>query len=146
VDKNGRTALTKAVASGSRECVSLLLAAGANATRVDQRGQTLLHVLLYGRRYDPLLVRALAAHGVDVNARDSFGSSAVDHVAKRSDGVGCLCALFAVGAEVGAQVTAASESTRLALVRAAQRCASGSNRCTCLRCSWPRSFDSHVRR
>jgi ankyrin repeat protein len=114
VDKYGCTALTKAVASGSRECVSLLLAAGANATRVDQLGQTLLHVLLYGRRYDPLLVRALAAHGVDVNARDSSGLSAVDHVAKRADGVGCLCALFAIGAEV----TAASESTRLALVRA----------------------------
>jgi ankyrin repeat protein len=36
VDKNGCTALTKAVARGSRECVALLLAAGANATRVDQ--------------------------------------------------------------------------------------------------------------
>lgn len=69
----GSTALTKAVERGSRECVALLLAAGANATRVDQRGQTLLHVLLSGLRFDPMLVRALAAHGVDVSARDSSG-------------------------------------------------------------------------
>jgi ankyrin repeat protein len=114
LDNNGSTALTKAVERGSRECVALLLAAGANATRVDQRGQTLLHVLLSGLRFDPMLVRALAAHGVDVNARDSSGLSAVDRVAERGDGVGCLCALFAVGAEV----MVASESTRLALVRA----------------------------
>jgi hypothetical protein len=115
LDNVGCAPLKAAVKSGSRECCTLLLTAGADATRRDPDGSTFLHELLSCHRSDwSMMTRPLVSHGVDVNARTFVGISASDLAMRIADHSG-LCTLFAMGAEVP---VIESESTQTALLRA----------------------------
>jgi ankyrin repeat protein len=103
---NGQTALMLAVAGEDLEVVKLLLAAGANVNAKEKDGYTALMAavsVLEGREY-PIadFVRALlAAPGIDVNALNKRGESALSEACNDEE---IIAALLAVE---GIQVNAA---------------------------------------
>lgn len=81
-DAAGRTPLMFAVISGNLETVSMLIEGGANvrATQsggINERGRTALHNAL-NRRDNLAIVKLLITKGVDRNAVDEHGRSALD--------------------------------------------------------------------
>lgn len=118
-DADGLTALAKAVQKGNVVCSNLLVAAGANVKWVDHRANTLLHAYLSkAMTANVAFVRQLVAWGVDVNALNADGDVASEIVVK-SGNVKCLCALFAVGADLAWLRKAAASSEVSDLVAAA---------------------------
>ncbi len=67
---------TFAAMRGSRECLALLLDAGADVNAVDSFGQTALIAACWGGRVD--CVRDLLSRGADASLTDAHGRSAKD--------------------------------------------------------------------
>jgi ankyrin repeat protein/mono/diheme cytochrome c family protein len=82
--KRGETALADAAARGDVEAVKLLLEKGADANARDYRGYTPLMQAAQYDRDSPEIVRALLAHGANVNAM-AEGQTPVSMAARRGD-------------------------------------------------------------
>ena len=87
------TPLQRAAITGRTEAVKLLLEAGANISVKDDRGQTLLHLILDMRNSDynqyrlsKDTVELLLAKGEDVNLKDNDGRTPLHLAAESADG------------------------------------------------------------
>lgn len=99
--KVGDEALNEAVRHSSPEVVALLL------DRDRTRAPALFERVL--RRGDAALIPVLAAHGADVNRRDSFGATPLHDAAARGD-VSMVNALLDCGAKIDARVPESGET------------------------------------
>ncbi|KLO81531.1 Uncharacterized protein LW93_8242 [Fusarium fujikuroi] len=101
----GVTALHFAVESGSLACVSLLLEAGAPASKTDDYGRTPMANLAWVNQehqqeiYDTL--KLLQDYGADIESKDNLGSTPVLWACQRGN-VPVLGALVRAGASLGA--------------------------------------------
>ena len=98
-DKDGATALLKAVVNGRRPVVSLLIARGADVNAKDNQGSTPLMGAAFNGHVD--LLRVLIAKGADPNAKTRDGETALTYAAL----MGSTCAardLLAHKADVNA--------------------------------------------
>jgi ankyrin repeat protein len=83
---SGETPLHNAVRYGSRGAVEALLIAGANPYRVDKNNSSALHAAIWGcklvvrkqRERVPIMLEFLLDLGIDPNAQDDQGRSALD--------------------------------------------------------------------
>ncbi len=108
--KNGPIALRKltpllwAAPFASRDLTAALLDGGAKANAVDERGLTALMLAVATERPDPGALRLLIARGVDINAKDNNGETALDW-AKKHGYPEVLKMLAQAGAKEGAAFT-----------------------------------------
>ncbi|MFH1718217.1 MAG: ankyrin repeat domain-containing protein [Planctomycetota bacterium] len=100
------TPLQRAAITGRTEAVKLLLEAGANISVKDDRGQTLLHLILDMRNSDynqyrlsKDTVELLLAKGEDVNLKDNDGRTPL-HLAAESDDRDIVGFLLDKGAKI----------------------------------------------
>jgi ankyrin repeat protein len=101
---DGWTPLHLAGFFGRREVAELLLARGASLTAISggaEKNQP-LHAALAGA-CDPAIVRAMVAHGADVNAAGASGYTALHVAASRGNGE-LARFLIASGARIGAKM------------------------------------------
>lgn len=79
-DSDNRTAIYYATEKANKEAIDLLLCFGASVDETYKGGSTLLHELPYGEAnmstYSQITKR-LIDHGIDVNAKDSYGQTAL---------------------------------------------------------------------
>ena len=73
-----RTPLHYAAKYSSRECINVLLAAGARVNELDEQGQTALHVASPNGPYGGIIARKLILAGIDINVIDKSGKTALD--------------------------------------------------------------------
>jgi ankyrin repeat protein len=90
-DFEGRTPLAQAVKAAHMPSIELLLRYGANTSKRDAFGGTVLHHACHVKD-DPRLLRLLIAAGVDVNAIDYDGDTALQYAVrqKNTENVRCL--------------------------------------------------------
>ncbi|CAB1115548.1 unnamed protein product [Ectocarpus sp. CCAP 1310/34] len=101
LDNQRRTPLHLAATVGSCPAVEVLLAAGADLSlRSGDNNESALETAAINGDVD--VVRAMVRHGVDVNARDSQGLTAL-HAVAESNQAGAIDALVEAGAHVNAR-------------------------------------------
>jgi ankyrin repeat protein len=90
-DFEGKTALAHAVKATHLPTIQLLLEYGANTSKRDVFGGTVLHHACYAKD-DPELLRPFITAGVDVNAIDYDGDTALQYAVrqKHTENVRCL--------------------------------------------------------
>jgi ankyrin repeat protein len=96
-DKNGRSAISQAVAGGHFRIVRLLVEKGASLTQRSTAGNSLLMLAVLAE--NPEIVEFLLAQTIDVNARNNLGNTAL-MLAAASGQSGVIERLIALGADL----------------------------------------------
>jgi ankyrin repeat protein len=114
---DGWTPLHLAAFFGQREAAELLLARGASLSAVSggQEKNQPLHAALAGAG-DPAIVRALLAHGADVNAAGATGVTPL-HIAASRGSEDLVRLLVSVGAKTNARLDDGKTPEQLAVER-----------------------------
>lgn len=93
-DAAGQTPFSRAVERASRSVVDALLACGANADAVDDKGRTTLSYAASRGALDEGILELLLSRGLDANSPDAEGRTPLVHAA-RSDRLGAVRTLIA---------------------------------------------------
>jgi ankyrin repeat protein len=96
-DKNGRSAISQAVANGHFKIVRMLAEKGASVVQRSTAGNSLLMLAVLGE--DPEIVEFLLAQPIDVNARNNLGNTALILAAASAQN-GVIERLIASGADL----------------------------------------------
>ncbi|CAM9793284.1 unnamed protein product [Ectocarpus sp. 6 AP-2014] len=102
LDSKGRTPIHLSAQCGSLPAVQALLDAGGDSSFRYGKDKAFSALSLAARRGHVEVMQALIRHGVDVNAPDSNGCTAL-HSAAMGDTVGAINALIEAGAKINAQ-------------------------------------------
>ncbi len=113
-DKDGTTVLMVAAADGEFEKVQTLLAKGAHVHTRDNEGKTALMHIMFGRFNDVRYVSLFHNAGLDINAKDMQGNTALYYAA--AEGLEKIVkALLDVGANIASTNTAGKTALDIAI-------------------------------